>query len=467
MRGRRGGTAVFLFLLASLLPLAELQARQAAGGDEPARLTLEEAIRRAEANNPGFRQVTNDLELNELDRRDAWLDLLPQPQLNLLSTNMSWSRQAVGEDFFGNPVEQEETGTVQTSRSNQSFGISFGLDLNDVLRLRQNEEQARTRELNVESEVEGLRADVGQAFLGVQEQQAVLALEEELLETAEANRDLVERLYALAQRDRIDLVSLELDLAEQENALDESRSDLETARLELRNLIGDPDLGAFEVEPEPLQTFDPEGLDPEALVRASRRDSPRVRQAEATLRTEERDVSMTRAEWLPTLTFNWQRSRQGFVQGGEAFFDPNPGQGWDQNLSFQVSLPDVGQYFRRRNEQARNDVAVRNAREGLRDTRNELEQEIRSLLNDLRSSHRSLEVQERRADLADERLELAREAYRLGQQSYLELQEAQQQSAEAQRQAVAAGFAFERARVALERAMGMPVEAMLDLGGEG
>jgi outer membrane protein TolC len=465
-----GIAAVSVACAALLLPGAPLEARQAQAGPQASDtvpLTLDDALRRAARNNPAFIRTTNDLELNALDRRDRWLDILPAPQVTFLSTNMNWSRQTMAEDLFGEPLPREVVEWVQTSRSSQGFGATMSVNMGNFLQLRQQEEQALGRELAVETVEHSLRADVSRAFLDLQERMEVLELEEALLRTASVNRDLARELYVLALRDRIDLVTLELDLVEQEHALDESRAALETARLGLRNLIGDPDLGEFELVPAELTPFDPAELDVSALLEVARTSSPTVRQAQANLRMEERGVNLVRAQWLPTLTVFASSQRQGFVRGGDAFFDPNPDGGWDGSFGLAVSFPDVGQYFRRRVQRQRTEVAVANSFETLRETRNQLDQDVRSLVNDLRSSARSLEIQERRAGLAAERLELAREAYRLGDESYLELQSAQEQAAQAGRQLLAALYSFERARIELERALGMTTDEMLALGGEG
>jgi outer membrane protein TolC len=427
-------------------------------------LTLEEALARAGEHNPGYRQAAMDLERNVLDRREGWLSLLPQPQIDFYNTTMAWNRQTVTEDLFGEPLEREETTTIQTSRTSQAVRLFMTLDLGEVLDFRRHDDLARAREEGVSSRLRELRAQVRRAFLDVQEQELALELEEELLEMATENRDLVRRLYGLARRDRLDLVSLELDLTEQENAVERARSELEVRRLALRDAIGDPGLGAFRIEPVELGPFDPGRLDVEALVRMARSGSPRIRQAEANLRYEERSVSAIRSrQWLPTLTVGWGTTRDGFVRGSGAFLDPNPDAAWDRNVSVALRFPDLGRYFQRQTQQYRAELGIREQQEGLRETRNELEREVRGLVHELRASARLLANQERRADLAAEQVALAREQYRLGRLSYLELLGAQEQAAEAGRQAIAARYSFERDRVALEWAVGLSVEEMLEL----
>lgn len=428
---------------------------------EPHTLTLDEAIERAEAHNPGYRQVTRELELNALDRRAQWLNVLPQPQIDILTTSMAWNRQRVAEGFFGEVTEREDPGTIHTSRTQQVAGLSMTVDLGEFFEFRGLEERARVREYTATVQGRELRSSVTSAFLDVQERTRALELEEELLEMARTNRDLVQRLYALARRDRIDLVSFELEFAEQEDALEQSRTELESARMALRTLIGDPELGDFRIEAVEFVPLDPGALDEEALVRRARSSSPRIRQAEAQLRSDARAITRTRARWLPTLSLSAGATRQGFVQGGEAFFDLNPQAGWDRSFSLALRFPDLGRYFARRVEQGRNEVSLLNQEETVRESRAEVEQEVRELVHDLRGAARTLRTQERRTGLAEEQVELAREAYRIGRLSYLELQEAQSRAAESRRQALSARYALERARIELETSLGLPVEALL------
>ncbi len=419
-------------------------------GQEPVRLTLDEAVTRALGQNPAYQQTLRELELSALDRRELWLNLLPQPQVDLLTTSMAWNRQRVAEGFFGEVTEREDPGTIHTSRTQQRLGLFVTVDLAEFFQFRGIDETARIREAGATVQGRELKARVASAFLEVQERTQALELEEELLEVARENRDLARRLYALARRDRIDLVSMELEVAEQEDALERSRTELESARLALRTLMGDPDLGDFQVEPEPLRPLEPEGLDEEALVRRGREVSPRIVQAEAQRRASAGALSRNRARWLPTLTFSAGTTRQGFVQGSDAFFDLRPDAGWDRAVSLSVRFPDLGLYLNRRTEQRRGEVDLRNREDALLEARAEVEREVRTLVRELQGAARTLRTQERRTALAEEQVELAREAYRLGRLSYLELREAQARAAESRRQALSARYSVERGRRELE-----------------
>jgi len=459
--GRVIGVSAVLLLVGLAASAAGVQAQVEGVGGDPPVLTLQEALERAARHNPGYRRTTNDLLRNQLDHREAWLSLLPTTNVNVLRTGRSWSRSTVTEDFFGNPIESPDLGTRRTSDAEQWAAVGFQLDFTRFLDLRQQADQAELRELTVDTEFLLLRGEVVRAFLEAQEEQVGVELEEELLAAARVNLDATRRLYGLAQRERADLLSAELDVAEKEAELEGRRARQGTTVLRLRNLIGDPDLGEFRLEPAPVSIFDPALLDEEGLVAAALDSSPRILQAQGELQIQERNVSRNRAVWLPTVSLNASTSRRRFIQGGEAFLDPMPDADLGWNVGLTVSLPDVGQYFQRRVNQERTRVDVRNQQETLRERRGEVEEEVRSSLVELRSAHRTLALQERRADIAEENLAVTLDAYRLGRRSFLELQTATEQVAQARRATLQSRFDFERARVGLERALGIPLDRFL------
>jgi outer membrane protein len=462
MRGRAVATLLALVGLGAAAGPAAAQVDEV--DRDPPVLTLQEAVERATRHNPAYRRTTNDLVRNQLDHREAWLGLLPTANVTLLRTGQNWSKTSVFENLDGTPEDRPDAGTLHTSDSQQGVNLSLQLDFSRYLDLRQQEDQAQLRELTVDTEFVGLRGDVVGAYLDAQEEQVAVELEEELLAGSRRNLEATRRLHGLAQVDRTEVLSAELEVAEREAELESRQARHRTTLLRLRNLIGDPDLEDFRLDPEPLATFDPAQLDEEAIVEEALRSSPRIRQAEGELRVHERNVSRNRAFWLPTLSVNAGTTRRRFLEGGDAFLDPLPDANVSWNVSFFLSLPNLGQYFQNHVDRERSRLDVRNQRETLREQRGEVEQDVRSSLVELRSAHRSMALQERRAELAEENLALTLDAYRLGRRTFLELQTASEQAAQARRAALQARFDFQRARVTLERALGMSLERFLPDG---
>jgi outer membrane protein TolC len=452
-RQAHAGLFGLLALLAGLVP-----ALPGAAQDGPASLSLDEAIRRAQASNPAYRQDVNSLELNAIESREFWLSFLPQPQLQLLSTNMQWNRTAVSQDIFGDPVANPDFRMVQSASSVQRAALLFQLDFQDLLARRADRIRAENRVREVGDQGRELALEIRLDFLNAQEMLESRALEEALLEVRRENLELTEMRFRIAQADRADLLEAELDLVNQENDLERSRASLRSALLQLRNRIGDPTLGEIELEPAPLRLFDPEPLDEEALVEEALAGAPRIRQAQYTLIDREGAVPLQRAQWLPTLSIAASTDRQQFSrESGDGFLQPLPDADWSRRISLTLSFPDLGTWFNRQTTARRSDLEIRNAEEALRATRFSVEEEVRTLLVELESQYRTLRLQERRTELAAERLELQQEHYRLGQVDYDQVQGSAEAAANAQRQLLQARYAFERALIQLERALGAPV----------
>ena len=432
-RGRRGaGTllvAVTAVALLAFVPrIAAAQAADSAGGPV---LSLLEALDLAERQNPGYRQATNELERSDIERRGLWLSVLPRPSLRVLSTGMSWNLQRTGFDNFGNPIANPEPRMVQSSRSAQVASLGLTLDFRSLLRLRQQSASAESREINASSQLQTLRSNVRRAYLDALERQITVDLENELLVVQRNNEETATRLFTLARRERLDVLDAQLDVLAQEEVVRQSHANLSNALLALRNLIGDPTLSIGSVEAIALRSVDPAALDEEAIVRAALDSNVRVRQEQSDLEVARREVSLERAQWLPTLSFGLNTGRTELDRGGGgAFLQPNPASDWDRNISLDLSFPDLARHFDWQNTTRSRQLSVRNQEEALRQVRLDVEQDVRSVLVSLRNDQASLALQERRVELAQQRLDQQLEFYRLGQGTFVDLQNASQTTAQ-------------------------------------
>ena len=453
-----GGIATFAVLLAHT-PVSA----QAAPGART--ISLLEALELAERQNPGYRQATNDLETSDIERRGLWLQVLPRPSLSLLSTGMSWNLQRTGTDNFGNPIPNPEPRMVQSSRSAQVAQLGLTLDFSRLLQLRQLNVRAEAREITVSSELQSLRSDVRLAFLNAQERQVTVELENQLLTVQRTNQETATQLFALARRERLDVLDAELDVIAQEEVVRQSHANLSNALLALRNLIGDASLQIGAVEPLTLRSIDPATLDEESIVRAALESNVRIRQQQATLEVARREVSLVRTNWLPTMTLNFNTGRTELDRGGGgAFLQPNPSSDWDRNISLDLRFPDLARHFDLQNNARARQLTVRNQEESLRQVRLDVEQQVRSVLVTLRADRASLALQERRVERAQERLDQQMEFYRLGQGTFMDLQNASETVASVQRTLLQRRYQFERSLVSLEQTLGMTLERIVQLG---
>ena len=135
-------------------------------------------------------------------------------------------------------------------------------------------------------------------------------------------------------------------------------------------------------------------------------------------------------------------------------FNPNDRTGWSFSISAGLQL-----FNRFQTSATINSAQVQHAdaQLNLRSARLQAEQAMRSGLVDLQRAYAEYLDAERLAELSQQQVELAEEQFRVGGLDFLRFQQIVDANAQAQRQVVLSRFAFVSSRVAIERALGAPI----------
>jgi outer membrane protein TolC len=447
-RSRPLRAVLALALGASLQPPPPLNAQEAKV------LTLEEALERAALYNPDYRIAQNDLELSRTGRREAWGAFLPNLSLSA-STGLSFDRQLVSTDFFGNPVENPFTEWRTTSNSSQYLGGSIAIFEGGTRfhELAAEGARAEAREATVTTRLRTLRSEVVRTYYQAQSQQAFLAVEEELLEGRLLDLELTQRMFDLAGATRVDVLAAELDVQRQEQRIQQIRAQSQQALLTLKRMVGDPDLEAIVLADGLPVPFDPSRLDPEALVPQALASNPQVLEQEAQLLVGEAQAKVARGSRWPTLSLSFGFNQRTFADERGALFDLYPDQGRFGSTSVSLTLP-IFSRFQTQARVAEAQVAMDNSRENLRRTRLQIEEQVRSRIIALQTASRSYEIALRSREIAQERVGLAREQFRFAARSFTELQQDIEAAAQAERDVITQLFGFMEAQANLEEVAG-------------
>ncbi len=420
----------------------------------PGDLTLDRALELAVGHSPLYRKALNQLEMVGPQGRQAWGGFLPSLNVSY-GTGQRFDRQTTAVDFFGNPIENPTSETIYTSSASQ--GLSLGLDLfQGGRRFHQLGEARAAAEVSRrrgQGELNGVLAQVQRQFLGAQEQRALLTVEQELLAARERDLEVTRRLYDLANKNRADVLGIEVDREQQRSGVRRAEGEYQKARLALQTAIGDPGIREMTIGgPEP-ETFDPEGLDLDALVAQAVEASPRVLEAGASSRSLRAQLAMSRADRWPTISLNGNLGRGSYGPDQSALFDFSPSD-FGGSVQLSVSIP-VFQRFNTSYQIAQASVAHQNALEDQRLMELQVEEEVRARYVDLETAWLTLQDVGRSLDLAQERLRLVREEYRLATATFEDLQGAVRTAAESRRAVVQQRYAFARALVDLYEAAGV------------
>lgn len=470
LRWGAGGLAVLWGLGGGMGVAAQEVGRE----QEVTMLTLRDALVRASQFNSDYRQALGQLELDAHPRQRWWANLLPRIRLSY-GTGLGVQRVPFYRDFEGKPIEVADVRTVTSSSYSQRANLDFTLDLGQrYYQFRRTQAEARQSRTNAEQRLNSALAAVQRLYLDAQNKQAQLAVEEALLADRQQEFGEKQRRFELLAISRSDLLSAELDLENQRIDVRTDRGTLDKALLALRTEIGDPELGAVEIEQEPPAPFDPSTLDLSELVARAGRESPTVVSAESDLAVQRAALNSAKAvEWPSVSVTTDVRSRAYGEDYGELFgmeFDDIEING---NASLSVSIPLVNilpifDGFERSYNVASATMSLRNAEMAFRQTILQLEESIRSKYLDLETAWENVRQRERALAVASERLAIVREEYLLATKSIEELRTAIREEATARRQEVDQRFTFATALLALYEELGVVAqEAGIDLPTEG
>jgi len=454
--GAGARTTLVSALLGLVVWVAPVRAQEGAGRD----LTLSEAVDIARRWNSQYRQAESALDLNGVEQRATWAEqILPRLEVNLLRTGYGGSLTRRAFDNFGRPIEDPSADWVYNSSTSQGISLNWSIQGTSLFDARARQNLTNTgRLLTVAARGWTLEAEVRRLFFDALEQRELLEVEEAIRGSREVDLESARRLFDIAQRSRVDVLSAELQVERQELNVQEQVRRYEQAVLGLRTYLGDPELGEVRPVSQEVEVFDPSGLDGEALVSAALRSNPTLREAESSVDGARLGVREARRSFFPTLNLAFDYGRLAQTREAEAFMDLKPDES-EMQSSFSVFLtvPFLNSWFSNRADQARASVEVDAQEDALRERRLEVERTVRTELINLDNAFRSLTLATRSMEIAGEAVRLAREEYRLGTRTFEQIQETVTQEADARRSVIQARFAFVDALLALEEAVGMRV----------
>jgi outer membrane protein TolC len=268
---------------------------------------------------------------------------------------------------------------------------------------------------------------------------------------AQANVDLAQALFKLAQDQRdagiatgVDVTRAETRLAQEHVRLSRAQTDAEQAQLQLARIVGLP-LGNSFTLTDPL-TFTVETLpsiDTAVATAEDKRAEVRVAAAEVTVNKFE--ARAARAEQLPSLEFLGDYGVSGITPVTSAL--PT------RRYAVQLNVPIFNGGL------TRGRIQVANSREAqtelqLASIRGQVEEDVRLAYSGLRTTAETVRAADLSVSLAERELQMARDRFRAGLGDNIELITAQTTLANARLEQVTALAAYNGARLNLAAALG-------------
>lgn len=432
----RAAVGLALMAMLALPPSAAGQGPVAEA--DAGRITLDEAIRLAQTNDPATvaaRSLLRTAEADLLESRGAWL-----PSLNLTSSYLKSSNTRV-DQATGQLVSDSYTAQATASWLLFGGGRRWYEQRASGAYLAAAEAEyvaerfltaLRTTELFYEAAAAG-------DLLGVAEQR---------LARARQQNEFARARLELGTATQSDVLRAELELGNAELAVLEAQSALRNTALALGRQVGSET--AVRPVPAALPERAPALLPTEELVALAVESSPAVEAAEARLRGRRADRRSGWSAYLPSL-----RASGGY--DWTAFEWPPERRSWSMRLTASLPLFDN---FAREAFLQRAGAASSAAAAAARDAVIAARVEVESAVQEIELAARRVQISDRAVELAEEDLRVLEERYQIGAATILDLQTSQVALAQAQTDAVRARQTLGTSVARLQAVLGRDLDSI-------
>ncbi|MCH4821928.1 TolC family protein [Gramella lutea] len=449
--------------------------------------TLEECVNYALENNIQVKLTELDVELSDIEKRDAIGNLIPN--INAQAAN-AWNTGLTQNATTGILVNQ----TVR----NFSAGVTAGLTLFDGLRNFKSLQRAKMSRIANEYSLDKMQDDialfVADAYLQVlfnkQNLEVLKAQNEVTKEQLGRTQDLVEA-GVLPEGDLLEIKATDAD-EQQRMILAENQ--IQISLISLAQTLGFRDYQNFDIVDRDYDIFGNEILENSVydVIDTAKEERSEIKIAESNMELAEMDVELAKGAYLPTLSaffnYNTRETGQNRIIGTE--IDPNEPtrtigfvEGTNQQVLTGNSIPVLGSPlpffeqlyindgityglridvpilngFATRNRVRRNEVAVKRAEYQLEQAELDLESNVYQAYTDAKGAFEAYEAALVASEAQEKAFEYATERYDVGLTNAFDFSQAKIRFENTQREALRAKYDYIFKLKVVELYFGIPV----------
>jgi outer membrane protein len=411
------------------------------------KISLEEAIRLAQARSPQAIQAEGVERTSRAARVSAIGAIMPSATLNAGRVIQFGGAQT--------RINQSGEEVTVTQQPVNSTGLSMNMTLFDggqrLYNLRTSKSQIEAAEASRVAVKYNVALSVKQQYYAV-----LAAIESEdaaRVQMAQANEQFKTSIAKVRAgvATRSDSLRGVIQVGNAQLALINAQSSKEAADAALTRLVGSE--VPVTADPQSVQE-NMAALPDSAELAGLAKNGPAVEQARAELDAAEDSRKASKATYLPSLSASYSRSGSGT--------DPRFGLGHDPysyngRLSFSLSYP-LFNNFQREEQVIRAKVAETNAKAALRDTELGAQESLTQNIGALRGASQRVAVQAASVAAAEEDVRVQQQRYNIGASTLLDLITSQAALATAQQALIQARYDYRIARAQLEALIGRDLQ---------
>jgi len=275
-------------------------------GTQP--ISLNQALELAVRNNLDLQQSRVNLERSLASLRETQAELFPGVNL---SSNLTWSDSANArisirrqEDTLGerSPIQTDPTSITWNTELRVNYTLfDFG---GRSARIAAAEAQVRTTELEIERQLEQVRLQVSEAYYDIQDADMSVQINRSAVENAQQSLEDAQALESAGVGTRFDVLRAEVQLANDQQALNEALASQRVARRRLARVLNVPqsvDLAAA----DPVDLAGVWELDLEQTIILALRNRAELQQQLVDRDIAQEQQRAVRSQALPQFSLSW------------------------------------------------------------------------------------------------------------------------------------------------------------------
>lgn len=407
-----GHILTFAFLISTVC-LAQnavpAQAQASTQQSAPLTLTLQDALARARNNAPQFLSALTDAAVAREDRVQARATLLPTVTYNNEYLYTQGNGTPSGRYIANNAVHEY----VSQGNVHQVVSVAQFADYN---RTGAAAELARAR---AEVARRGLVVTVVQDFYGLAAAQRKYSTSQAAVQEASRFFDISQKLEQGGEVAHADVIKAQIQFNDRQRDLRETQLAMERARLDLAVLLF-PEFNLnftivddFRLE-QPLPTS-------EEVEAEAKQNNPELAAALAAVRQAQAELTVARAAYLPSLTFDYF---YGIDATHFAVNNPDGVRNLGYAAAATLNIP-IWNWGATHSKVKQGLLRAKQANVELSATQRKLLADLKGLYSEAQTAHDELELLRNSADLASQSLKLTTLRYQGGEATVLEVVDAQ------------------------------------------
>jgi outer membrane protein len=435
----------FLFFWLGLLVLFLLPGPAAADEELPQPgkpLTLAQCMALALKYHPSLQASQATVEASKARVEQALANYYPQ-----VNATGSYNTSTANFASVGGTNVSAGTGYNWTFFDIYSAGVSLNQNIYDFGRtsnsVKINRENTKASEQDLVTTKQTVVLNVKQAYYGVLQTLRLIQVAEDTVKQMQDHLAQAQGFYKAGTHPKIDVTKAEVDLANAQLALIQTRNNYKVAQVSLNNALGLRQDLSFTIED--ILGFKPMEITLEQILKTAYEQRPEILKLKAQELAQEATIKLAQSSYYPTLS-----GVANYLYRGTG---PSP-MYWDLSIGAVLSVP-IFSGFSSPNQVAEARANLRNLQAQQEATRQNIRLEADQAYLSLKLANEQVGVTEKSVAQAQENFELATGRYQVGVGSPLEVTDAEVLLANARANYITALYNNKVSEAKIEKAMGV------------